>query len=280
MIVKTSYLSANTHFEGDLGRYLWVFGAFLLTNRVMPPKKLAHSRQVIGSKGKCDLGFDSIESSELRFPKTPNRFCPAEYFLNSFSNLEAFPISLMPGRSTIHSRAADLACDMGRDASLSYRLHELFDVVSLVCTQGRSLLQDRPAGHRFGRFTLGGSRGDRGLGIDHQSSSVLHQGMTHIAELALITLGLLVDPAVWIRRRGMGLVGAFLPSEVDIRITATAFRRVIGSILRSEALHRGPGFDQGSVHRKVVVRDQLLPFRQSQNPTKEDPNDFLIEETL
>ena len=173
MIVKTPYLSANHPFEGDSGRYLWVFRPFLLTDRVMPAKKLAHSRQVIGSKGQCDLGFDSIESSELRFSKSPNRFRPAKNFLNSFSNPEALSISLMPGGTTINSRAADLACDMGRNASLSYRLHELFDVVSLICTQGRPLLQDRPAGHRFGCVTLGGSRGDRGLGINHQTGPVL-----------------------------------------------------------------------------------------------------------
>ena len=94
MMVKNSYLSANNHFEGDFGRYLWVFRPFLLTDRVMPPKKLAHSRQVIGSKGKRDLGFDSIESSELRFSKSPNRFRPAKNFLNSFSNLEALSIRL------------------------------------------------------------------------------------------------------------------------------------------------------------------------------------------
>jgi hypothetical protein len=74
MTVKTPYLSANHPFEGDFGRYLWVFRPFLLTDRVMPPKKLAHSRQVIGSKGKCDLGLTLSTPRNFVFRSPPTVF--------------------------------------------------------------------------------------------------------------------------------------------------------------------------------------------------------------
>ncbi len=82
---------------------------------------------------------------------------------------------------------------------------------------------------------------------------VLHHGVAHISQLRLAPRGLAIEPAFRVARALMGVVLASLAMEV--RTIA------IAPILGTEAPLGGPGFDQGAVHRKMLVRQQRLHLR-------------------
>ena len=55
----------------------------------------------------------------------------------------------------------------------------------------------------------------------------------------------------------MRLVAALLAAKLAFAVAA-GIRRLIRAIFAPKALHRGPGLDQGSIHREMIVREQLL----------------------
>ena len=80
----------------------------------------------------------------------------------------------------------------------------------------------------------------------NQPVAVLHQCMAQIAQLRLLAVALLVQPRIAIGGRFMRLVGAVLAVKVGA-VT------IVGTILATEALLRGPGLDQRAIHREVFV---------------------------
>src|SRR5258707_14257830 len=57
----------------------------------------------------------------------------------------------------------------------------------------------------------------------------------------------------------MGVVRALLAMEVRFGIAPPALRRRLAkAVLRLDALHRGPGFDQRAIDREVIARQKLL----------------------
>jgi hypothetical protein len=66
------------------------------------------------------------------------------------------------------------------------------------------------------------------------------------------------------------IVRAFLAMEVRSGIaSATLRRRFAGAVLWLDALHRGPGFDQRSIDREVIVRQKLIHLGLRQHRRKE-----------
>src|SRR6185436_12351479 len=93
--------------------------------------------------------------------------------------------------------------------------------------------------------------------------TVLHQPMPHEAELGLLALSLAVEPGFGIGGRSMRLVRPLLAVEVRFGVAAAALGRRLAmittwAVLRLDALHRRPGFDQSAVDREVVARQKLL----------------------
>ena len=78
--------------------------------------------------------------------------------------------------------------------------------------------------------------------------TVLHRSVAHVAELGLPSCGFAIEPAVRISRALVRVVLALLAVEVCAVAVAT--------ILGTKALLRGPGLDQRSVHRKMLVRQE------------------------
>ena len=92
---------------------------------------------------------------------------------------------------------------------------------------------------------------------------VLHGGMAHIAELRLPPGRLAIKPAVRVAGTRMGVVLALLAMEVRAVIIVAA------AVLGTKALPLSPGFDQRSVHRKMLVRQQRLDLRMVEKPGHE-----------
>src|SRR6267378_539323 len=73
-------------------------------------------------------------------------------------------------------------------------------------------------------------------------------GVAHIAKLGLPSGCLAIKPAVRVAGTRMGVVLALLAMEVGAVIIVAA------AVLGAKTLLRSPGFDQRSVHRKMLVR--------------------------
>src|SRR5215470_702418 len=75
-------------------------------------------------------------------------------------------------------------------------------------------------------------------------------------------------------------IGSFLTVEVAPGIAAAALGRLIGAVLRHEALHAGPSLDQRAVDREVLARQKLAHLRQIQNPSHELGRDIAAQEPV
>src|SRR3984893_40569 len=92
---------------------------------------------------------------------------------------------------------------------------------------------------------------------------VLHGGVAHIAKLRLPPGRLAIKPAVGVAGTRMGVVLALLAMEVRAVIIVAA------AVLGTKALLGSPSFEQRSVHRKMLVRQQWLDLRMVQKPGHE-----------
>src|SRR5271169_2355718 len=102
--------------------------------------------------------------------------------------------------------------------------------------------------HPLRGATLGGAVGERNNAGHRQPMPVLHGDVAHVGQLRLPPGGLAVKTAVGIGRARMRVVLTFLSMEVR----AAAF--VATAVLGTKTLLRCPGFDQRSIHRKMLVR--------------------------
>src|SRR5262249_51827442 len=80
--------------------------------------------------------------------------------------------------------------------------------------------------------------------------------------------------------RGVRVIAPLLAVEVALAIAPAALWRRLSTVLRPEALHRGPGFDQGPVHAEVLVRQQRLDLWQRHYPDPETPRDIAFQKAI
>ena len=112
---------------------------------------------------------------------------------------------------------------MRRHVHRAQFVDEVFGVVALVGAE-----RDRPwpvgarLDHVQRRDPLGVAVGLGQAGVDHEPIAVLHQGMTHEAELGLLARSLAIEPRLRIGRRGVRLVGALLAMEVRLAVAPAA----------------------------------------------------------
>jgi hypothetical protein len=147
----------------------------------------------------------------------------------------------------------------------------------------------RPVGAGFDHvqrgYPLGMAAGLGQAGIDKQAVAVLHQAVPHEAELGLLALAFPVEPGVQVGRRCMRLIGALLAMEVCLCIAATATgrrstRTTRLAILRLDALHRRPGFDQRAVDGEVVGGQEPLDPGLRQDRAEELRGDVAFEQPV
>ena len=223
--------------------------------------EIAHPHQVVHGCGEGEEPADPPDPTKFDLPQQPHRLQPAEDFFNSF------PFLLTGGIAEVsYGPAVNGTCpprrvlgDMGCHLSDPQRIHERRSVIVLISTQ-RDPSCEGPCvdqGQRRLPFCGPRRRGDRG--VDDQAVPVLYQDMAQEAQLRLLARGLLVQPSLGIRRRGMRGIRPPLASKVHAGIARVIRRRHgrgVGFLL--EALLPRPGCDQRAIDREVLVGQEAL----------------------
>src|SRR5258708_12668323 len=119
--------------------------------------------------------------------------------------------------------------------------YEFPRVVVLVPTQRHALSWWDRFRHEHRSIPLRSSRRLGQKGLHQKPVAILHQYMSHIAQLRLASAGLGVHPSIRIGSRFMGLVLSLFSAKVDI---SARFGRLPGSVLGSETLVTSPTLDQ------------------------------------
>src|SRR3954462_11127810 len=84
--------------------------------------------------------------------------------------------------------------------------------------------------------------------------------IAHVAQPGGLPGRLLEQPGLRIGGGGMRLVAALLAAEIALAVAAGA-GGLAAAALRTEALHGSPSFDQRTIHREVLRREQRLDLR-------------------
>jgi hypothetical protein len=93
------------------------------------------------------------------------------------------------------------------------------------------------------------------LRLNDEAVAVLGHDVADIGKLRLLAFALLVQLGLGLGRGGMRLVAALLAVEIAPAVAARR-RRVARTVLRHEALHRGPRLNLRAVDREVLVREK------------------------
>ena len=151
---------------------------------------------------------------------------------------------------------------MRGDLSFSTLGHEVGRIVVFVSPQGAAsgALRRRTAFSHFVHqrqrgFALGGAGGARQCRGHRKAMPVLCERVSQVGQMGFAALTLLVEPRIWVGRRGVCIVAALLPSKV------TATTLIIAAVFANKRGLRGPSADQSAVHREVIVRQQVLGAR-------------------
>jgi hypothetical protein len=108
--------------------------------------------------------------------------------------------------------------------------------------------------HCFRRVALGSSRGLGQCRGNNEPAAIFHECMSH--EVSLASLPCPCDkawpPGPWSRHASRWRSSRH---EVALAVAARA-ERIARTILRLEALHRGPGSNLRAIDRKMLVRQQ------------------------
>ena len=137
----------------------------------------------------------------------------------------------MPSCAPVDSGAFLFLSNMSRNLELAQILNECFDVIPFVAGESDLFRSWYVLGHIQGRLAFCCARGLSQSTVDDQSVPVLHQGMTHVAELSLFSLALSVKSGIGIGGRLMSFILALLPFEVDVSIAPTRFWGILVLII-------------------------------------------------
>src|SRR5437016_6320196 len=91
-----------------------------------------------------------------------------------------------------------------------------------------------------------------------QLAAVFHQHVAQIGRNRFLLVRLGKQLGIRISGAGVGLVTALVPLEIHLRVAAAARTGRRRTILRHEALVRGPGTDQRAVDAEMLVGQQLV----------------------
>src|SRR5260370_11684342 len=145
----------------------------------------------------------------------------------------------MPRGSLVHRAPAvgRVLRHMRGDIHPAQFSYEFLRVVALVPSQRHAFPGWEGFGHEHRSIPLRSSRRLGQKGLHQKPVAILHQYMSHIAQLRLASAGLGVQPTIPIAGRFMGLVLALSPPELDI---SSRFGRLPRPVLWSETLMTCP----------------------------------------
>src|SRR6266568_3341762 len=158
-----------------------------------------HSYQVVGRSVKVKLPANLLNTAVHGLTYSADGLHPTKAFFDPFSDSLADGIVRMIGCPTINGRlpVGVVLGNMRRDLEIAKFLDEFGGVVAFVAAQGNT--PGRPGQffyHCLCRFALAGTGCCGYLGLDDQAATILHQGVSLVAELRFLGLAFAVEAGI------------------------------------------------------------------------------------
>src|SRR5258708_38348246 len=154
--------------------------------------------------------------------------------------------------------AVDLLRDGRGDSILTEGAHELLLIGALVGAQGGPALARDLCRHRQRRRRLGLAAGLSQAGVDHQAVAIVHLHVPRVAEPGLFARPFAGQTRVRIGGRLVSRVTASLTMKVAARRAGIIGRGWPVIPFALATLVSGPGFDQRSLDRKMLIVEKPL----------------------
>ena len=180
-----------------------------------------HPDQIVGCHCKDELERNATYTSVFGFVQSGDRLGPGEAFLDPLADDLADSIARMPCRAAIDGGGAvgGVLRHMRSNVQFPQIGDEVLCVVSFVGAQRQASGSRRaPDDHLDGRFPLRRSGGGCERRTDDEPMPVLHQSMSHVAELGSLAAAFAIKPGIRVRGRGMRLVAALLVVEMPLAV--------------------------------------------------------------
>jgi hypothetical protein len=152
----------------------------------------------------------------------------------------------------------DVLRDVRRDVQIATALDEGLGVVGFVRAERLARFSWQFGEHLDRRLALGDAVGFAQTRIDHQAVAVLGEHVPHVRGYRSGVGGRGRELGVGVGFALVRLVGALVTLEVHFRVAAATRDRRRCAILGQEALVRGPGANEGPIHRVVLATEQPL----------------------
>src|SRR5664279_4401054 len=236
-------------FAGDLDVWLDIVGRLRLGlyGVCLGGNQFRDSDQVVGDEVQQKSSGDTSNAAVLGLAHCAMLFAPAEDTFDHLAALLRLIITPMPCRAAIN-RASSPLTGFGRALVLRH----------MRCDADRNTMTN---GFAFGfQHGLRGAAFGRAIGLCNRARHgkpvpVFHGHVAHVAELRLPPSRLAIETALRIGCARMRHVRALLAAKIP------AIPFVVAAILSPKTLLRGPGFDQGSIDREMLVRQERLHLR-------------------
>ena len=148
--------------------------------------------QVVSGGCQGEDRINTFTAPVMQFAQAPDGFEPAEDLLHPFADFQAYAVSLMAGGSSVNTGTPYLLGNMGGGVPPATLGYKIGCVLSLVGAHGDAMVARDIFDHIYSRFTFCCPVGGCHPGINHQTITVLHQLMAHVAKLGLLSLALFV----------------------------------------------------------------------------------------
>src|SRR5512142_25232 len=235
----------------------------LLHSRYEP----SHPYQVVDRQREGKHPPDPYDPSMASLSHQAHRLQPPEDLLHPLALSLADLVSGVSGGAVVQGTALFLRHVRGHlhRAQFPYKVSH---VEVLVGSQGHPMIAFNLITHHYGRFSFRRPPRLAQQALHHQTVSVFHQHMPQIAELGLLPLGFLIEPGLGVGGGLVRIVAPLLAPKLNARITPRV-PKASRLILFLKALLPCPGFDQGPVHREVLVGQKPLLLGLSTDRFKE-----------
>jgi hypothetical protein len=183
-------------------------------------RQRAHPHRVVHGGGKREHLAHPSDSTMPDLSQQPDSLEPPKDLFHTF----AFPltdgIARMASGPPINGAGAPrrVLGHMRRHPQLAQLSDTVTGIIVFVGAQGDPLLAGNLLRHRQGSLALGCSRRLRHADIDEQAMPILHEHMSQLCPLGLLSLGTFVQADLRVGRRGMRGIRAAFPAEVDAGI--------------------------------------------------------------
>src|SRR5215831_3212397 len=215
--------------------------------------------QVVSRHAELEYPSDLLNTSMPQLSQQSNCLEPPKDLFYSLPLLLTDCIARVSGRALVYPRllaSMDILRDMWRHIQLSNLSNEFVSVIELVARKCNSSTATDLAGEHDSFIALGRPSCSSRICIDSKPVTVLHKQMSRVLELCLFSFSLLTQQGIWIGRRFVSAIRAFLSVKVYRGVTWIVRRILIATVSLLKTLKAGRGFNQRPVHREMLIAQQ------------------------